>query len=90
MLRPKDEVQSAHFSGKHFTLPCAIAEPALYRYHFHISDNTKHDPLFVDYVVRDIIEKYGIRDDELWIQSNNAPSQYKNKHAFRFYQKLTD
>ena len=35
-LRPKDEVQSAHFSGKQFTLHCAIVEGAgPYRYHYH-------------------------------------------------------
>ena len=41
-------------------------------------------------MVRDIIEKYGIKDEDLWIQSDNVPSQYKNRHAFRFYQKLAD
>ena len=30
---------------------------------FHISYDT--NPLFVDYVVRDVIEKYGIRDEDL-------------------------
>ena len=55
-----------------------------------MSDDTKYDPVFVDYVIRDIIEKYGIRVEDLWIQSHNAPPQYKNKHAFRLYQKLAD
>ena len=41
-------------------------------------------------MVRDIIEKYGIRDEDLWIQSDNVPSLYKNRHALRFYQKLAD
>ena len=76
-LRPKDEVQSAHFSGKQFTLHCAIVEPVQYRYHYHISDDTKHDPFFVDYVVRDIIAKYNIKDEDFWIQSDNTPTQYK-------------
>ena len=92
-LRPKDEVQFAHFSGKQFTLHCAIVEPAQYRYHFHISElisDTKQDPIFVDYVIKDIIEKYDIRNEDLWIQSDIAPSQYKNKYAFSFYQKLAD
>ena len=92
-LRPKDEVQFAHFSGKQFTLHCAIVEPTQYRYHFHISElisDTKQDPIFVDYVIKDIIEKYDIRNEDLWIQSDNAPSQYKNKYAFSFYQKLAD
>ena len=37
-----------------------------YRYHYHISDDTKHDPFLVDYVVRDIIAKYNIKDEDLW------------------------
>ena len=40
-LRPKDEVQSAHFSGKQVTLHCSIVDPVGYRYHFHLSDDTK-------------------------------------------------
>lgn len=88
--RPKDEVQSAHFSGKQFTLHCSIVEPAPYRYHYHLSDDTKHDPMFVDTVIRDLIEKYNIEKEDVWIQSDNAPSQYKNKYAFEFYQELAD
>ena len=83
-LRTKDEVQSAHFSGQQFTLHCAIVEPAQYRYHIHISDDTKHDPIST------IIEKYDIRNENLWIQSGNATFQFKNKHAFSFYQKLSN
>ena len=89
-LRPKDEVQSSHLSGKQFTLHCAIVEPDQYRYHYHISDDTKHDRFFVDYVVRDIIARYNITDEDFKIQSDNAPTQYKNKHAFSLYQKLAD
>ena len=89
-LRPKDEVQSAHFSGKQFTLHCCIVEPTENRYHYHLSDDTKHDSFFVDVVLRDIISKYKIQNEDLWIQSDNAPSQYKNKHAFSLYQKLAE
>ena len=42
-LRTKHEVQSAHFSGKQFTLHCAIAEPFDTRYHYYLSDDTIHD-----------------------------------------------
>ena len=89
-LRPKDEVQSAHFSRRQFTLYCAIVEPGDYRYHYHISNDTKHDPIFFDQVIRDVITKYNIRNKNLWIQSDNAPTQYKTKHAFRLYQNLAD
>ena len=54
-LRPDDEVQSAHFSGRQFTLHCTIVDPVDHRYHFHLSDDTNHDGVFVDHVIRDII-----------------------------------
>ena len=69
---------------------CAIVEPVQCRYHYHISDDTKHDPFFVDYVVRDIIAKCNIKDEDFWIQSDNAPTQHKSKYAFSLYQKLAD
>ena len=69
---------------------CVIVEPVQYRYHYHISDNTKHDLFFVDYIVRDIIARYNIKDEDLRIPSDNAPNQYKNKQAFSLYQKLAD
>ena len=89
-LRPKDEVQSAHFSGKQFTLHFAIVEPFDHRYHYHLSDDTKHDGIFVDNVLRDIISKYDIKNEDLWIQSDNASSQYKNRLPFGPLQELSD
>ena len=89
-LRPKYEVQSAHFSGKQYTLHCTIAEPFDTPYHYHLNDDTKHDPFYVDHVLRDIIIKYDIKNEDLWIQSDNAPTQYKKKHAFALLQKLAD
>ena len=86
-LQPKDEVQSAHFSGKQFTLHYSIVDPIHSRY--HLSDDTTHDPVFVDHVLRDIIIKYDIRNQDLWIQSDIAPTQYKNKNAFFLLKKLT-
>ena len=71
-LRPKHEVLSAHFSGKQFTLHCVIVEPFQTRYHYHLSDDTKHDGIFVDQVLRDIILKYDIHDEDWWIQGDNA------------------
>ena len=87
-LRPKDEVQSAHFSRKQFTLHCSILDPVGYRYHFHLSDDTTHDPVFVDQVLRELIRKYDIKNQDLWIQGDNAPTQYKNKYAFFLLQRL--
>ena len=88
-LRPKDAVQSAHFSGKQFTLHCAVVEPVQYRYHYHISDDTKHDPFFVDFVVRDIIAKYNIKAcvryflRNFWFSPNDSPSK-NMKYVFYF------
>ena len=72
------------------TLHCAIVEPFDTRFHYHLSDDTKHDSFYVDQVLRDIIIKYDIKDEGLWIQSDNAPTKHKNKHAFALLQKLAD
>lgn len=89
-IRPKFEVQSAHFSNKQYTLHSAIATPFERKYHYHLSDDTKHDGMFVDQVLRDLIAQYNIANEDLWIQSDNAPSQYKNKHSFRLLQSLAN
>ena len=89
-MRPKHEVQSAHFPGKQFTLHCAIAEPFDTRYHYHLSDDTIHDGIFVNQVLRDLVLKYDIHDEDLWIQSDNASCQYKNKRPFGLLQRLAN
>ena len=76
-LRPKDEVQSAHSSGKQITLHCAIVGPVKNRYHYHLSNDAKHDGIFVDQMLRDMISVYEIHNEDFWFQSDNAPSQYK-------------
>ena len=55
-MRPKNEVQSAHFSGNQFYLNCAIVEPGEINYEYHLSDDTTHDFLFLQKVVEDIFE----------------------------------
>ena len=87
-LRSKDKVQSAHFSGKSLTLHCAIVDPIKSRYHFHLSENTNHNGIFVHHVIRDIIDMYDIKNEDLWIQSNNSSSKHKNKRSFFLLQKL--
>ena len=89
-LRPKHEVQSAYFSGKQHTLHCAIFQPGETKFHYHISDDTKHDPVFADEVLRDLIHHYDIRNEDIMIQSDNAPTQYKSRHAFALLQKLAN
>ena len=84
------EVQSAHFSNKQYTLHCAIAKPFDKQYHYHLSDDTKHDSIFDDHVLRELIIHYNISNKDLRVQSNNASSQYKNKHSFGLQQSLAD
>ena len=59
--RPKNEIQSVHFSGRQFTLQCTIVEPSEMHYHYHLSHDTKYDEVFVDLVLRVIIEKCDIK-----------------------------
>ena len=89
-LRPKGEVQSAHFSGKQFTLHCTIVDPVDHQYHFHLSDGTNHDGVFLDHVIGDIINKYHIENEELWIQTDNASLQYENKQSLFLLKKLSE
>ena len=62
-LQPQVEVQSTHFSGKQFTLHCAIVDLVKSRYHFHLSDDTNHDGIFFDHVIRDIIDTYDVKNE---------------------------
>ena len=55
-----------------------------------MSDDTNHDGVFVDHVIRDIINKYHIENKDLWIQSDNTPSQYKNKQSSFLLKKLSE
>ena len=89
-IRPMLEVQSAHFSNKQYTLNSAIAKPFDKRYHYHLSDDTKHDSIFVDHVLRDLIINYNMSNNYLWAQSDNASSQYKNKHSVGLIQSLAN
>ena len=89
-LRPKHEVHSAHFSGKQHAPHCAIFRRGDTNFHYHLSDDTKNDPFFVDEVLHDLIHHYNINDEDVIIQSDNAATQYKNRHAFALLQKLAN
>ena len=54
-LRPKHEVQSAHFSGKQHSLYCAIFRPSNTNFHSYLIDDTKHDAFYVDEALKDLI-----------------------------------
>ena len=86
--KTKSEVQEAHFSGKQYALHCAIAQPGKVKFVYHLSDDTSHDPSFVQQVLEDIFDRWEIRDETIVVKSDNAPTQYKNKWAFESYSSL--
>ena len=89
-MKPKMEAQNTHFSGKQFTLHCALVLPGQPKYVYHLSDDTTHDSFFVHQVLTDVITKWGIENETVIIKSDNAPTRYKNKYAFHSIQKLSD
>ena len=91
-LKTKDEDQTAQFSGKQQFLHCSIVidgNDAL-SYVYRLSDDTGHDPTFVDEVLNDIFGRWNIRNETILLKSDNAGNQYKDKYAFVYYQNLTD
>ena len=49
-MKPKFEVEDAHFSGNQYFLHCSIIEPGTQKYFCHLRDNSTHDPDLVDEV----------------------------------------
>ena len=86
-IKPKFEVQEAHFSEKQYTLHCSIVEPGMNKYAYHLCDDTKHDPVFVNEVLEDIFTKRNIKNETVIIKSDNALTQYKNQYAFSYSSK---
>ena len=60
------------------------------RYHYHLSDVTKHEAVFVDHILRDIIMRYGIKNEYFWIDSDNALNQYMSKYSFSLMKQSGD
>ena len=75
--------QDTHFSGEQFTLHCAIVEIEGPKYIYHLSDGTTHDSFFVHHVLTDKITTRNINNQTIIIKSDNAPTQYKKKYAFK-------
>ena len=89
-LRPKDQVQFAYFFGRQFTLHCEICDLSEMSYYYHLSDDRKLDAVFLDHVLCDIIARYGIKNEDFWIQGDNTSNQYKSKHSVGLLQQLAD
>ena len=91
-LKTKDEVQTAHFSEKQQSLHCSIVidENDALSYVYHLSDDTGHDPTFVDEVLNDIFGRWNIRNEKILLKSGNAGNQYEGKYAYAYYQNMAD
>ena len=91
-LTPKNNVQSAYYSGKQHTLHDALIQKPNGEciYVYHLSDDTNHDSVMTDVIINDIIKnhpeliKFGI----LIIRSDNCSTQYKLRYIFGFMLKL--
>ena len=59
-------------------------------YVYHLSDDTGHDPTFVDEVLNDIFLRWNICNETILLKSDNTPNQYKDKYAFAYYQDLAN
>ena len=81
-IKLKFQVQEPHFFGKQHTLHCSIVGPGMNKYVYHLCDDTKHDPVFLNEVLEDIFTKRNIKYETVITKSDNAPTQYKNQHAF--------
>jgi hypothetical protein len=91
-IAPKNEVQSAHYSSRQYTLHCCVMfEPAdidsttqKHKFIYHLSDDTNHDAIMTFTVIEDIIEKKPtvISNGNLVIRSDNCSTQYKSKFVF--------
>ena len=68
-LKPKFEVQSAHFSGKQYSLQCLIVKPGENKYVYNLSDATNHDSIFANEVLEDLYKCWEIKDEAIIIKS---------------------
>ena len=85
----KNQVQSAHFSGKqktlHDTLKRSSNTDDKFLYLYYISDDTNHDSVMTIRIIRDLItyHPYVIEPGNLILRSDNAETQYKSLFVFK-------
>ena len=87
-LTPKNEVQSAHFSGRQHTLHCCVHYKTNtakdHEFIYHLSDDTTHDAVMTFAVLEDLLEKCPniVQSGTLVIRSDNSSTQYKSRYTF--------
>ena len=58
-LTAKHEAQSAHFSGRQYTLHCTVLEEGdSVSYLYHLSNDTRHDSVMRFTILEDILKEY--------------------------------
>ena len=86
-------MQSAHFSGKQYTLHNTVLQApknGKHTYIYHLSDDTNHDSVMTFSIIKDIIHCHPevIQDEILILCSDNCQEQYKYKYTIFQMKKL--
>ena len=85
-LTPRTDVQSAYYSGKQQTLHDGLIQmpDGSLKYIYHLSDDTHHDSVMIDQIIRDILSSYPelTSNRELILRSDNCSPQYKCRFVF--------
>ena len=85
-LTEKNQVQSAHFSGRQQTLhDSLIQRPGGNTYIYHLSDDTNHDSVMTKLIIESNIRKHPdiIEFGKLQLHSDNCSTQYKSRFVFK-------
>ena len=79
----REKQQSLHYS-------IVIHQNDALSFVYHLSDDTGHDPTFVDEVLNDIFGRWNIHNETILLKSGNAENQYKDEYTFAYYQNLAN
>ena len=86
-LTEKNQVQSAHFSGRQQTLHDSLIQEqhGKYTYIYHLSDDTNHDSVMTSRIIEDNIINHPetISSGRLIMRSDNCSTQYKCCYVFK-------
>ena len=90
-LTEKNQVKSAHFSGKKQTLhDPLIQNKGHHHYVYHLSNDTSHDSVMTKAILNDLRANYPeiIESGILILRSDNCTTQYKSRFVFKALMEL--
>ena len=90
-LTEKNQVQSAHFSGKQQTFhDSLIQNKGHHHYVYHFSNNTNHDSVMTEAILNDLIANYPeiIESGIPILRSDNCATLYKSRFVFKALMEL--